>query len=78
MTDDLVARLRREGESAFHKHYSLGMWKLCAEAADEIDRLNRKLDQADRIVDRLQCEKTDAEDNNAALERYYRRRGLEG
>lgn len=36
---DLVERLRREGADAFHKHYSLGMWKLCAEAADEIERL---------------------------------------
>lgn len=35
----LVERLRSEGESAFRKHYSLGMWAMCIEAADEIERL---------------------------------------
>jgi hypothetical protein len=38
-SDDIVARLRSEGSDAFAKHYSLGMWKLCADAADEIERL---------------------------------------
>lgn len=36
---DIVMRLRAEGEDAMRRHYSLGMWKLCAEAADEIERL---------------------------------------
>lgn len=36
---DIVERLRAQGADAFAKHYSLGMWKLCAEAADEIERL---------------------------------------
>jgi hypothetical protein len=36
---DIVERLRREGESAQSKHLSMGMWRLCAEAADEIERL---------------------------------------
>ena len=30
---DLIERLEIQGADAFHKHYSLGMWKLCAEAA---------------------------------------------
>ena len=36
---DIVERLRDQGKDAFAKHYSLGMFKLCAEAADEIDHL---------------------------------------
>lgn len=36
---DIVQRLRDQGVDAFARHYSLGMFKLCAEAADEIDRL---------------------------------------
>lgn len=34
---ELVTRLRAEGADAFHKHYSLGMFKICAEAADMIE-----------------------------------------
>ena len=34
---DIVERLRDQGEDAFAKQYSLGMWKLCTEAADEIE-----------------------------------------
>lgn len=49
-TAELVARLRREGESAFHKKYSLGMWKLCADAADEIERLNGLVARAEALV----------------------------
>ncbi len=37
----LVERLRLEGEDAMRKHLSLGMWKLCSEAADEIELLGR-------------------------------------
>lgn len=36
--DDIVARLRREGENAMRKHLSMGMHGLCAEAAHEIER----------------------------------------
>lgn len=58
---DIVERLRQEGEDAMRKHCSLEMWKLCAEAADEIERLRdfcRKVAQdnidrgAIRIIDR--------------------------
>lgn len=40
-SDGLVYRLRREGENAMRQHLSMGMHKLCAEAADEIDRLTK-------------------------------------
>lgn len=36
---DIVERLRDQGRDAFAKQYSLGMWKLCAEAAEEIEYL---------------------------------------
>jgi hypothetical protein len=36
---DIVDRLREQGADAFRRHYSLGMWRLCAEAADEIEQL---------------------------------------
>lgn len=36
---DIVKRLRDQGRDAFAKQYSLGMWQLCADAADEIERL---------------------------------------
>lgn len=39
----LVERLRREGENAMRKHLSMGMWRLCQEAADEIEVLRSKL-----------------------------------
>lgn len=32
----LIERLQREGSDAFHKHYSLGMFNLCDEAAQAI------------------------------------------
>lgn len=35
----LVEILRSQGEDAFAKHYSLGMWSICVQAADEIERL---------------------------------------
>jgi hypothetical protein len=38
---DIVERLRDQGRDAFAKQYSLGMFKLCAEAADEIEGLRR-------------------------------------
>lgn len=38
-TEDIVVKLKREGEGAFRKHYSLGMWLLCSVAGDEIMRL---------------------------------------
>jgi hypothetical protein len=40
---DIVDRLLAEGEDAFSKHYSLGMWKLCLEEAEEIKRLREEL-----------------------------------
>jgi hypothetical protein len=39
MTLDIVVRLREQGKDAFAKQYSLGMFKLCDEAATEIERL---------------------------------------
>ena len=36
---DIVERLRSEGSDALAKHYSLGMYQLCSDAADEIERL---------------------------------------
>lgn len=41
---DIIERLRREGTDAFHKRYSLGMWKLCMEAANEIERLQAEFE----------------------------------
>ena len=41
--DDIVKRLRKEGESALRKHLSLGMHDLCTEAANEIERLRDKI-----------------------------------
>jgi hypothetical protein len=37
--DDIVKRLRDQGKDAFARHYSLGVFKLCDEAATEIERL---------------------------------------
>lgn len=43
---DIVERLRAEGADAMSKHLSMGMWKLCDEAAAEITRLRAALDEA--------------------------------
>ena len=43
IASDIVTRLRAEGENAMRQHLSLGMHKLCAEAADEIARLRSYL-----------------------------------
>lgn len=43
---DIVERLRNEGKDAFTRKYSLGMFLLCTEAADEIERLRNILAQA--------------------------------
>jgi hypothetical protein len=40
---DIVERLREQGKDAFARQYSLGMFKLCTEAADEIERLRKGL-----------------------------------
>lgn len=40
---DIVERLRDQGRDAFAKHYSLGTFKLCDEAAKEIEMLREKL-----------------------------------
>jgi hypothetical protein len=50
---DIVARLQREGQDAFTKHYSLGMWKLCEEAADEILKLRATITAAPGLLDAL-------------------------
>lgn len=50
MERDIVERLRDQGKDAFAKQYSLGMFKLCDEAAVEIDRLRKALET---IRDRL-------------------------
>lgn len=42
--DELVKILRSQGEDAFAKHCSLGMWSICVKAADEIDRLRGLLE----------------------------------
>jgi hypothetical protein len=43
---DILERLRAEGEDAMRKHLSMGMWKLCAEAAAEIERLRAQTNNA--------------------------------
>ncbi len=47
---DIVERLRSEGENATRKHYSLGMWMLCSEAADEIETLRAALAKIRDVV----------------------------
>jgi hypothetical protein len=46
---DIVQRLRDQGKDAFAKHYSLGMFKLCDEAADEIERLRLVFEQVKTV-----------------------------
>lgn len=46
---NLIERLRGEGADAMRKHLSLGMWALCSEAADEIERLQKILDSRPAI-----------------------------
>ena len=43
---DIVDRLRAEGKDALAKHASLGMYGLCSDAADEIERLRSSLADA--------------------------------
>lgn len=52
---DLVRRLRDQGKDAFAKHYSLGMFKLCTEAADRIE----ELEEAMRLTRRALKEESD-------------------
>jgi len=40
---DLIERLRAQGRDAFAKQYSLGMFKLCDEAAERIEALEAAL-----------------------------------
>ena len=42
--NDIVERLRLQGENAMRQHLSLGMHKLCEEAAAEIERLQSIID----------------------------------
>lgn len=48
---NLVQRLRDQGKDAFAKQYSLGMFKLCDEAAERIEELERLLREARRCCD---------------------------
>lgn len=43
---DIVKRLRDQGKDAFAKHYSLGMFQLCSDAVDEIERLRATCGQS--------------------------------
>lgn len=45
---EIVDRLRLQGENAMRQHLSLGMHKLCTEAADEIERLYALVDETAR------------------------------
>jgi len=45
---DLVRRLRDQGKDAFAKQYSLGMFKLCDEAADRIEALESARDVVEK------------------------------
>lgn len=47
---DIVKRLRDQGNDAFAKHYSLGMFKLCTEAAEQIEWLQDQLLEAERLL----------------------------
>jgi len=66
MAEDIVPKLRREGKDAFHKHYSLGMHKICSDAVDEIDRLRELSSEGDA---RLYHERTINKDLYEALKR---------
>jgi hypothetical protein len=65
---ELIARLRREGEYAFAKHYSLGMWKLCAEAADALAALQADRDYYQRMAAEVSWDYGAAEARIAELE----------
>ncbi len=61
--EDLVARLRREGDDAMTKHLSVGMWRLCQDAAvalcgqfAEISRLHREIDKLTAANSRREIE----------------------
>lgn len=45
-SEDITVRLLREGENAQRKHLSIGMWKLCSDAAGHIFRLRAATDDA--------------------------------
>lgn len=47
---DLIKRLRDQGKDAFSRQYSLGMFKLCAEAADEIEKLARRVTVLETVI----------------------------
>lgn len=49
---DLVRQLRKEGSDAMRKHLSMGMWSLCEQAADEIDRLRARAEAAEAALTR--------------------------
>lgn len=48
--NDICDRLRQEGADALRQHYSLGMWKLCQEAADEIHYWRSLVERAAPII----------------------------
>jgi len=45
VSDDLKERLRAQGREAFSQHYSLGMFKLCDEAAERIEALEAQIQE---------------------------------
>jgi hypothetical protein len=51
---DIVERLEVEGSDAFRKHYSLGMWELCAEAAREIKSLRLAAKEALEFMEKIE------------------------
>ena len=67
---ELVKRLRAEGKNAFHQKYSLGMFKLCDEAADRIVALETALRTYEITFKRISEEGNRIEALEAAL-RFY-------
>ena len=57
---DIVERLRDQGRDAFARHYSLGMFKLCDEAAAEIERLRAQLAASTEVAARWKANHKDA------------------
>lgn len=41
--DGLIRVLRSQGEDAFAKQYSLGMWSICSQAAYRLERMREAL-----------------------------------
>ena len=41
--EGLIKVLRAQGEDAFAKHYSLGMWSICVQAAERLEAMREAL-----------------------------------